>query len=79
MQGRVIIINMNETPSPISERLRRSIVESGIPLLKIEKDTGVQRASLSRFVNRKQSLRLDVADNLAVYFGLELRSKRKGR
>jgi plasmid maintenance system antidote protein VapI len=53
-------------------------VESGIPYLKIEQDTGVQRASLSRFVNGKQSLRLDVADKLAVYFGLEL-CLRKGR
>ena len=69
---------MNETPSPISERLRRTIVESGIPLLRIEKDTGVQRASLSRFVNGKQSLRLDVADKLALYFKLELRPKRGG-
>jgi transcriptional regulator with XRE-family HTH domain len=76
----VIIINMNEAPSPISERLRRTIVESGIPLLKIEKDTGVQRASLSRFVNGRQSLRLDVADKLAAYFKLELRAKgKKGR
>jgi transcriptional regulator with XRE-family HTH domain len=70
---------MNETTSPISERLRRAIVEGGIPLLKVEQETGVQRASLSRFVNGKQSLRLDIADKLAIYFGLELRAKRKGK
>jgi plasmid maintenance system antidote protein VapI len=70
---------MGPDSSPISERLRRAIVESGIAYLKIEQDIGVQRASLSRFVNGKQSLRLDVADKLAVYFNLELRPKRGGR
>jgi plasmid maintenance system antidote protein VapI len=70
---------MDADSSPISERLRRAIVEGGIPYLKIEQDTGVQRASISRFINGKQSLRLDVADKLAVYFNLELRPKRGGR
>jgi hypothetical protein len=70
---------MDADSSPISERLRWAIVEGRIPYLKIEQDTGVQRASISRFVNGKQSLRLDVADKLAVYFHLELRSKRGGR
>ena len=32
-----------------------------------------------RFVRGSQSLRLDMADRLAAYFGLELRPKRKGR
>jgi hypothetical protein len=35
--------------------------------------------SISRFVAGKQSLRLDVADKLAAYFGLELRPRQKGR
>ena len=70
---------MDADSSPISERLRRAIVEGGISYLKIEQDTGVQRASISRFVNGKQSLRLDVADKLAVYFNLELRPNRGGR
>jgi plasmid maintenance system antidote protein VapI len=56
----------------ISDVLRRAILDSGLSLLRIAKDTGVQRASLSRFVRGKNSLRLDVADKLAVYFGLEL-------
>ena len=63
----------------ISDVLRRAILDSGLSLLRIAKDTGVQRASLSRFVRGKNSLRLDVADKLAVYFHLELRSKRGGR
>jgi hypothetical protein len=39
----------------------------------------VTRASIMRFVTGTQFLRLDMADQLAAYFGLELRRKRKGR
>ena len=58
--------------TPISDVLRRAILNSGLPLLRIANETGVQRASLSRFVRGKNSLRLDVADKLAAYFGLQL-------
>lgn len=60
------------TTASISDVLRRAILDSGLPLLRIANETGVQRASLSRFVRDKNSLRLDVADKLAAYFGLEL-------
>jgi plasmid maintenance system antidote protein VapI len=60
------------TGSPIADTLRRTILESGLPLLRIEQATGVDRASLSRFVAEKRSLRLDMADKLAAYFGLKL-------
>jgi hypothetical protein len=62
----------------MSEPLRRAIVESGVAFLKIEHDTGIARASISRFVAGRRSLRLDLADRLAAYFGLELRRKRVG-
>lgn len=60
--------------SPISELLRSTIANSEIPLLVLQKETGVQRASIMRFLRGEQSLRLDVADKLAAYFGLELKS-----
>lgn len=63
----------------MSETLRQAIVESGKPLIALEKETGVQRMSLSRFLKGETSLRLDVADNLAAYFGLELRPKPRNR
>jgi hypothetical protein len=71
--------HMDATPCPITEPLRRAIVESGIPYLRIEQETGVQRACVSRFVAGKRTLRLDVADKLAAYFKLELRTKRNRR
>jgi transcriptional regulator with XRE-family HTH domain len=63
--------------SSISERLRKAIVQSDIPYRQIEQATGVKRASISRFVRGKRTLRLDVADRLAGYLGLELKEARR--
>jgi len=60
----------------MSDVLRQAIVASGTPLIQLERETGIQRMSLSRFVSGRQSLRLDVADRLAIYFGFELRRKK---
>lgn len=56
----------------MSDVLRQTILESQIPLLTLSMATGVQRASISRFLNESQSLRLDCADKLAAHFGLAL-------
>jgi plasmid maintenance system antidote protein VapI len=64
---------MNEHKEhPISDLLRQTIVESGVPYLVLQKATGVVRSSIMRFVEHRQSLRLDAADRLAEYFGLRL-------
>jgi len=68
-------------PAPISDLLRRAIaqaVEGGRTNYKaLERETGVTRASIMRFVRGSQSLRLDMADRLAAYFGLSLRPGRR--
>jgi plasmid maintenance system antidote protein VapI len=73
----------DDRPEPISDLLRQTIrkaIEDGrTTYLALERDTGVTRASIMRFVRGDQSLRLDMADRLAAYFGLELRAKRKSR
>ena len=48
--------------------------------LAVEKATGVTRQSLMKFARGEQSIRLDMADKLADYFGIECRqvSRRKG-
>jgi plasmid maintenance system antidote protein VapI len=73
---------MSKRTAPISDLLLRTIraaVKSEkTNYLTLERETGLTRASIMRFVAGKQSLRLDMADRLAVYFGLELR-KRKTR
>jgi plasmid maintenance system antidote protein VapI len=75
--GSVIIHTMNArySKSPISDLLRRTIVESGVSYNTLQRETRVTRASIMRFVRGSQSLRLDRADRLAEYFGLELRKR----
>jgi hypothetical protein len=54
-------------------------IESGETFRSIERETGIVRQSLMPFARGEQTLRLDKADLLAEYFGLELRPvKRKG-
>lgn len=64
--------------SPITDLLREAIVESKISLKRLAAETGIVRGSLIRFRRGETSLRLDIADKLADYFGLEL-VKRKGK
>jgi hypothetical protein len=64
---------------PISDVIRRAILESGRSFKALERETGVKRQSLMKFSRGEQSLRGDLMDRLAIFFGLELRPKRKGR
>jgi plasmid maintenance system antidote protein VapI len=61
--------------SPITALLKRTIAESGIPYKALERETGVKRSSIQRFIDGRQSIRLDMADRLAAYFGLELKKR----
>jgi plasmid maintenance system antidote protein VapI len=65
-----------ETDS-MSDVLRAAIRDSCMSHNQLARETGVQRLSIARFVKGERSLRLDLADKLAAYFGLALR--RKGR
>lgn len=71
-------MSSEKSKAVVSDVLRKTIADSGIPLLVLERETGVVRASIRRFVEGTQSLRLDKADALAAYFGLEL-VKRKAK
>jgi plasmid maintenance system antidote protein VapI len=62
----------------MSDVLRRAVRDSGLPLQALAEAAGVHRGSVSRFVRGERSLRLDMADRLAAYLGLELRKKRRG-
>jgi plasmid maintenance system antidote protein VapI len=68
-------VNAEHRHSSISEVLRGAILESGVSYNALQKATGVTRASLMRFVERRQSLRLDMADRIAEFLGLELRKR----
>ncbi len=52
--------------------LKDAIQNAGVTRYQIAKDTGILETSLSRFIRGETSLRLDKADVLAEYLGLEL-------
>ena len=58
--------------------LRQAINDSDDSFHELERQTGIKRQSLMKFARGEQSLRLDLADKLAEYFGLEV-VKLKGR
>lgn len=57
---------------PLSESLREQIVDSTLSVNEIAQRSGISQAVLCRFLNKKRTLRLDTADRLATYFGLEI-------
>lgn len=64
---------MTRKRTTLTAVLRKAMQDSGTPLLTISTATGLDRASLRRFLRGERSLRLDKADALAAYFELELR------
>jgi len=62
----------------MTEQLRGAVNNCPLPFQALERETGITRQSLMRFARSESSLRLDIADKLAEYFGLEL-TERKGR
>jgi len=64
-----------DTWRTFTDALKAAIKESDVPYLRIERETGVQRGSIARFMRGETSLRLDLADRLAEYFALEIRRK----
>jgi plasmid maintenance system antidote protein VapI len=65
--------------APLTTILRKAIADCGLPFQRLEKETGVTRQTLMGFVRGERTIYLDMADKLAVFFGLELAPKRKGK
>jgi plasmid maintenance system antidote protein VapI len=69
-----------DTMKTITEVLRGAVHATGLPLLQVAEAAGIERASLSRFMAGKRTLRLDMADRLSAYVNMELKPvARKGR
>lgn len=60
----------------MTELLREALTDAE-SLYGVAKATGVEKASLIRFLRGEQSLRLDMADRLAAHLGIQCR--RAGR
>lgn len=65
--------------SPIVEVLRERLSKAGESLGEIARQTGVDKATLSRFLSGQNIPSGPRLDALALYFGLELRPKRRNR
>jgi len=66
----------------LTERLRQAIRESGESYNALSRATGLAVPVISRFAKAERSLKIESADKLAAYFGLELcpiRPSKKGR
>jgi plasmid maintenance system antidote protein VapI len=63
-------MSIRKPAESLSEVLRRTIAESGNSYKALARETGVARASIQRFVDGRQSIRLDMADRLARFLGL---------
>jgi ribosome-binding protein aMBF1 (putative translation factor) len=72
-------IAMSKNKRTMTDVLKAAIEESGVSRYRIAMDTGILQTSLSRFMAGETSLRLDKADVLAEYLGLELVRKRKAK
>jgi plasmid maintenance system antidote protein VapI len=63
---------MRRNYKTMTAALKAAINDSELSFKGLERETGVKRQSMMKFVAGEQSLRLDVADKLAAYFGLEI-------
>lgn len=70
----VIFITMSK-PKSMTKLLQEALAKAD-SVRAVAKATGLKHPSLIRFMRGDQSLRLDLADKLADYFGIECR---KGR
>jgi len=71
----------NKTMTDVLRDALNDAVSGGSSFREVERETGIVRQSLMPFARGEQTLRLDKADLLAEYFGLELKpaTKQKGR
>lgn len=73
----VTIDTMKRKPKSFAPIIREAIRESGLSLQQLADASGVDRASLSRFVRGERTLRLDKACQVATYLGLELVKRKR--
>lgn len=67
-----------QAPTSMTDVLKKAIADSGLSYKRLEQEIGVTRQSLMGFMKGHRTLRLDIAEKIADYFGLAL-VKRKGR
>jgi plasmid maintenance system antidote protein VapI len=56
----------------VSDTLRKAVLERGLTLYRVAKDSGVSYAALHRFVVHKRPVSMESLDKLCAYLGLRL-------
>ncbi len=59
----------------MAEALKKAMTKSGKTVAAVAREAGIAQPVLHRFVKGERDLTLRTANKLAVYFGLELRSR----
>lgn len=76
----VIIITMPSDAGTLTlTTLLRESLAASHSLRAVARETGLDHASLIRFVRGEQSIRLDLADRLAAHFGIVSTKKKEGK
>jgi ribosome-binding protein aMBF1 (putative translation factor) len=68
--------NQHKTYGTMTEAIREAIADSELSFKALERETGVLRQSLMKFAAGEQTIRLDAADKLAEFFGIEVKRQR---
>jgi len=61
----------------MTELIREALADWDEPIRAVARATGLDHASLLRFLRGERSLRLDLADRLAAHLGIESRRVRR--
>jgi ribosome-binding protein aMBF1 (putative translation factor) len=69
------VMSKRKTNCGMADVLRDAVRDSGLSNYRIAKDTGIVDGALLRFMSGETSMRLDKAELLAEYLGLELTKK----
>ena len=65
-------MNKSKTQPTLTDVLRAAIEQSSLTRYRIAKETGIAESNLRRFFRGEMSIRLDKADRLAAFLGLQL-------
>lgn len=68
---------MGKKRTKISDQIRAAIESAEVTRYRIAQETGIDEATLSRFMAKKVGMSVETLDKLGEYLGLEIVKKRK--
>jgi transcriptional regulator with XRE-family HTH domain len=71
--------DMGKKKTKISDQIRAAIKSADVTRYRIELETGIDKATLSRFMSGKGGMSVETLDKLGEYLGLEVTKTKKKR